>query len=115
MSDRLRPVSKSGIEAAPDLLIEILSPSNLEHDRVRKRARNTGGGVREHWLVGAAATRIEVLVPDGDRYRVHVRAGDDEPGGSAVLLDLSFPASVAFTAAIGSWPRERFSTQVRGR
>lgn len=96
MPERLHLVSKRGIEGAPDVLIEILSPSNPRHDRVRKRALYARGGVREYWIVSPEAATIEVLTLEGDVYRLHRRAGGDEPVASGVLRGVSFPASAAF-------------------
>jgi len=99
MPDRLHLVGKRGIEGAPDLLIEVLSPSNPEHDRDRKRALYARGGVREYWLVDPEAATIEVLVLEGDAYRQHRLAAGDHPVDSTVLPGVSFPASAAFVAA----------------
>jgi Uma2 family endonuclease len=99
MPDRLHLVGKRGIEGAPDLLIEVLSPSNPEHDRDRKRALYARG-VREYWLVDPEAAKIEVLVLEGDVYRRHLLAGGDEAVRSIVLPSVSFPASVAFASPV---------------
>jgi Uma2 family endonuclease len=93
-------MSKRGLEGAPDLLVEILSPSNPEHDRIRKRALYARGRVPEYWLVSPEAATIEVLVLEGDVYRTLVRAGGDEPVRSVVLPELSFLASAVFASAI---------------
>ena len=93
---QLHLVSKRGIEGPPALVIEVLSPSNPEHDRITKRALYARGGVPEYWLVSPEAATIEVLVLEDGAYRTHVRAGGDEPVTSTVLPDLSFPASAAF-------------------
>jgi len=98
--DRLNLISKRGIEGAPDLLIEILSPSNPEHDRLTKRALYARGGVREYWLVSPEAASIEVLVLDGGSFRTHVRAANDEPVTSIVLPDLSLLASAVFSTTL---------------
>ncbi len=90
------PVSERGIEGAPDLVVEILSPSNPKHDRVTKRLLYARAGVREYWLVSPEAETIEVLVLDNGFYRTHVPARGDEPVTSTVLDGLSFPASAAF-------------------
>lgn len=96
LPDRLPLISKRGIEGAPSLLIEILSPSNPQHDRARKRTLYARGGVPEYWLVDPDAASIEVLALDGDVYRTHVRASGPELVSSPLLARLSFPASAAF-------------------
>jgi Uma2 family endonuclease len=100
MPDRLHLVSKRGIEGAPDLLVEVLSPSNPTHDRVRKLALYARGGVREYWIVDPAAATIEVLVLDRDVYRRRLLAAGDEPVSSRMLPGLSFPASAAFASPV---------------
>ena len=96
LRDRLPLMSKRGIEGPPSLLVEVLGPSNPEHDRIRKRALYARGGVPEYWLVSPEAALIEGLVLAGEVHRTHVRAAGDEIVTSTVLPDLSFPASAVF-------------------
>jgi Uma2 family endonuclease len=103
--ERLHLMNKRGIEGAPDLLIEMLSPSNPEHDRITKRALYERGGVREYWCVSPEAATIEVLTLDGSRYQNHLRDAGDGPVTFLVLPDLSFPASTAFSATSVSQAR----------
>ena len=96
MPERLHLITKRGVEGAPNLLIEILSPSNPQHDLLTKRALYARGGVPEYWLVNPEAGSIEVLVLAGDGYRTHLRAAGDEPVTSTLPPSPSFPASAAF-------------------
>ena len=50
VSDPLQ-FSQRGIEGAPLLVVEILSPSNARHDRVTKAARYLALGVEHYWIV----------------------------------------------------------------
>jgi Uma2 family endonuclease len=45
---------------APNLTIEILSPSNRSHDRVRKLAWYRHYGVQEYWVVDPVVLTVEV-------------------------------------------------------
>lgn len=98
--EHLHRISKRGIEGPPDLVVEVLSPSKrpegTRHDRRLKRALYARGGVPEYWLVSPEAAIVEVLTLEGDAYRTHVRAGEDETVTSTVLPELSFRASAAF-------------------
>ena len=96
LPEHLGCIKKRGIEGPPDILIEALSPSNPEHDRIRKRALYARGGVREYWLASPEAASIEVLVLVDGAYRTHIRAAGDEIVTSNVLADLAFPASEVF-------------------
>lgn len=87
---------KRVVESTPDLVIEVVSPSNAEHDRVRKRDLYAQAGVPEYWLVEGTAASIEVLVLRNGVYERHVLATGDGTVTSRVLPDLSFPASEAF-------------------
>lgn len=56
---------RRGVEGPPDLLIEVLNPSNRVHDLARKRALYASGGVREYWIVDPDAATIEIIGADG--------------------------------------------------
>lgn len=56
------------ITGAPDLLVEILSPSHRTLDTVRKRERYERAGVRELWLVDPDTDSLVQLVLRRGRY-----------------------------------------------
>jgi Uma2 family endonuclease len=63
--DRLpRPLPKKQFEGAPDMVVEVLSPSNRDEDLAIKRPRYRQAGVEEIWFVDPQ--RGEILV---DRRR----------------------------------------------
>ena len=62
---RARPVRR-GVGGPPDLLIEVLSPSNRAHDQVRKRGLYARAGVREYWIFDPDAATIEIIGADGE-------------------------------------------------
>jgi Uma2 family endonuclease len=47
---------------APDLIAEVLSPSNLRHDTVTKAAIYARIGVREYWVVDPENETILVQI-----------------------------------------------------
>lgn len=59
---------------APDLTIEILSPSTAANDRGRKMRLLARHGVREFWLVDPDAATIEVYRLAGDDFVLAARA-----------------------------------------
>lgn len=60
--DRLAIIDPDGgVHGAPDLVVEILSPSTAGRDQVVKRKLYGKYGVREYWIVDPAAQSIEVL------------------------------------------------------
>jgi len=60
----------NGVHGAPDLVVEILSPSTARFDRGRKLEIYGKCGVKEYWIVDTANRAIEVYLPDGDRLRL---------------------------------------------
>lgn len=61
-------IGQKKITGAPDLLVEILSPSHRTLDTVRKRERYERAGVRELWLVDPDADSLVQLVLRRGRY-----------------------------------------------
>lgn len=53
-------ITPRGIEAAPDLVIEVVSGSTARRDRGIKRERYAWFGVAEYWIIDADAGHVEV-------------------------------------------------------
>ena len=68
-NDRLDIITPDNIQGAPDLVIEVLSPSTAHRDRTFKRALYARHGVTEFWLVDTETYTIEVLQLDEEGYR----------------------------------------------
>lgn len=60
-NDRLQVISKRGIEGAPDLVVEILSPVSAKQDHGPKKRIYTVSGVREYWIVDPALNTVTVF------------------------------------------------------
>jgi Uma2 family endonuclease len=58
--ERLEIISRQYIEGAPDLIVEILSPSNASYDRETKFKLYQEASVQEYWLVDYEAKIIEI-------------------------------------------------------
>ena len=60
--DRLHLLANGeNVQGAPDLVVEILSPSTADRDRGYKRELYARHGVREYWIVDPDAETIHVL------------------------------------------------------
>jgi Uma2 family endonuclease len=68
-----------------DLVMEVVSPSNSDHDRRTKRAEYAQARIPEYWIVDVVAGHILVLALRGRRYRVHGRFGPGTQATSALL------------------------------
>lgn len=70
-------MTKAMIEGAPDLLVEIASPSSSATDRRQKLALYARSGVREYWFVDTPSQSITVHAePAGEAYEWVERAED---------------------------------------
>lgn len=69
-NERSHIITDLNIQGAPDLAIEILSPSTAHRDRTQKRDLYARCGVPEFWLADADAGSVLVLTLDGEEYRV---------------------------------------------
>lgn len=59
-------VRSNGVYGAPDLVVEVLSPSTAANDRGRKKAVYEQCGVKEYWIVSPGDKSIEqYLLRDG--------------------------------------------------
>jgi Uma2 family endonuclease len=66
--ERLAIIGPRRIEEAPDLVLEVLSPSTRQVDQVRKAALYATAGVREYWLVDPEARAITVFRLHGQHF-----------------------------------------------
>lgn len=55
----------NGIHGAPDLVVEILSPSTAKNDRGHKKEIYAKCGVLEYWIVDPVGKSVEVYLNDG--------------------------------------------------
>ncbi len=61
-------LDRRGVVGAPDLVIEVVSPSSASHDHVRKRRLYEHAGVREYWLVIPVGRVVAVYTLVGGTY-----------------------------------------------
>lgn len=59
---------------APDLIVEVLSPSTAQNDRGVKFEDYAGHGVQEYWLIDPDLRFVEQYHLDGEQYRLHIKA-----------------------------------------
>ena len=62
-------LDKCGCKGAPDMVIEVLSPSSLQHDRLVKLRLYQQAGVREYWIVDPENKAVQVFLQDNGSLR----------------------------------------------
>ena len=58
-------LDKHGCKGAPDMVVEILSPSTQRHDRLVKLGLYQRARVREYWIVNPEDQTVQVMLMDG--------------------------------------------------
>jgi Uma2 family endonuclease len=61
-----------GCNGAPDLVIEIISPSSAKYDRIVKFRKYQSAGVREYWIVDPEIKSVHVCILENGRYVMFV-------------------------------------------
>ena len=85
--------------AAPDIAVEVLSPSTAAIDRGRKMEMFARYGVPEYWIVDPVRLEIEVHVLENGAYRCAQVATRVDTVRSVLLPDLTFAAVRIFAFA----------------
>ena len=87
------------IEGGPDLVVEIISPSNTRAEIENKLADYASLNVRECWLVYPQVCAVEVLRLEGGKWRRAYIRGAGERIESAVLPGLELDITEIFEDA----------------
>ena len=88
--NRLDIISNRGIEGAPNLVIEILSPSTLKRDKIDKLEVYARFKIPEYWIVDPNSGVLEQFVLRGERYEPHNIFQQDDLITSPNILCVSF-------------------------
>jgi len=97
--ERLRLLTDLNIQGAPDLVIEILSPSTRTRDEGIKRRLYERMGVREYWLVDPLLETIHVYCRSGEAllFVVERTAEDGDLLTTPLLPGLEIPLAEIFS------------------
>ena len=97
-SDRIQIIGETYIEGAPDLVMEVLSPSNPSHDRSLKYELYAEAGVPEYWIIDPHKRIVEIHVLRDASYRLLGRFGEDETARSELLEGFAVTVSAIIPA-----------------
>lgn len=103
-------VTPDGVQGAPDLVIEIISPSSMKRDRGDKMKLYERCGIGEYWLVDARTRSVEVYVnglvngvQDYELRDVFMETASESAAPilvrSVVLNDFTMPLTAVFAGA----------------
>jgi Uma2 family endonuclease len=90
------PNDENSIDYAPDLVVEVISPSSRRIDRVRKMALYARSGVSEYWIADPTERILVVNLLQGKEY-VQVAPDSDGVIASPTLPGLRVDSSEVFS------------------
>lgn len=87
--DRSDRIQEQEIDGAPDLVMEVASPSTSHLDAFDKKQLYEAHGVREYWIVDPETKTVEVYRNTDDGFRQHTRLVEEGQASSTILDDLT--------------------------
>ncbi len=100
---RMGIIRKNGyVHGAPDLVVEILSPSTAQKDRLDKRRIYAQAGVAEYWLINSYTQTVQVLrLEDGEYVEVAQPEGQLVGAGSLKGFEVELNEIFALPDGLG--------------
>jgi Uma2 family endonuclease len=91
-------IVENHVMGAPDLVVEIISPSSVRMDSVRKREFYARFGIQEFWLVWPVEERIDVFrLADGGYGEAETFEPSGVPLTTPLLPGFELPVAKVFT------------------
>jgi Uma2 family endonuclease len=81
-----------------DLVLEVVSPDDLNRDLVKKRKEYAQAGIPEYWIVNPQTGMISVLRLEGAKYAEHGTFGRGATATSALLVDFGVNVDLVLDA-----------------
>lgn len=91
-------LDQHGCKGAPELVMEILSPSSRRHDMLVKLNLYQRAGVREYWIVNPEDRTVQVMLLDSKGYlRIHEDYGQEDTAVVNVLEGCTIDLTKVFS------------------
>ncbi len=71
---RRETIKKDGIYGAPDLVVEVLSPSTAHYDLKEKFKVYERSGIREYWIVAPEMNSVEIYSNEKEHFSLIAKA-----------------------------------------
>ncbi len=84
------------IQGAPDLAVEILSPSSIQNDRKRKFDAYARYGIPHYWIVDPDARTVDEYRLEGTTYRLVARLEGETTFRPGLFPELELPLATLF-------------------
>jgi Uma2 family endonuclease len=97
-------ITEQGIEGAPDLVVETLSPATARLDKGSKRKVYARFGVQEFWLVDPQTRTVQVYLLSKDAETPIATHDDKAVFGSSLLPSLQIETAAIFKTPLRAKP-----------
>lgn len=81
----------------PTLIVEVISPSNQSHDRIRKYNTYMDFEVKEYWMVNPKLKTVEVYALEDDEYKQAAIYKDSDCAASQIFHGLKIHLEDVFS------------------
>ncbi|MCE2459026.1 MAG: Uma2 family endonuclease [Dehalococcoidia bacterium] len=95
--EREHILTPANVQGAPDLIVEILSPSSSTRDWRSKRELYSAHGVREYWIVDPTNRIVSILLPQDGVLEIDQTHTEDETATSTVIEGFSVSLDTIFS------------------
>lgn len=95
-TERQPSASSAFLAGAPELIVEVISPSSIRLDRKTKFDAYEQAGVAEYWIVDPKTRSVEVYTLARGEYALHGQYTGDEIVESILLSGLRIKTSLLF-------------------
>lgn len=82
-------ITETRIRGVPDLVVEILSPSNRRYDQELKKAMYQQHGVPEYWIVDPQNNSVEQNCLEDNQYLSRIQTTEIRPTTMDAIVDLT--------------------------
>ena len=94
--ERSNIITEKNIAGAPDLIIEIISPSSAYYDLLEKKEIYEKFGVQEYWIVDPKKQRVEIYVNHDNQFELNQRLDSKGTLKSRVLAGFEMSVEQIF-------------------
>ncbi|MBS4209477.1 Uma2 family endonuclease [Bacillus sp. FJAT-50079] len=96
-NDNLHIVTEKKVIGAPDLIIEILSPSTSNNDKIHKKAVYERFGVKEYWIVDPTHLYVDQFILTDQKYILAQTYGNKDSIRSDLLTCINVDLESIFS------------------
>jgi Uma2 family endonuclease len=95
-NENMHTIKDENVQGAPDLVVEILSPSSIKRDRELKMKLYSRFGVKEYWIADPDEHTVEDYTFNNQVLTLQQKYEKAESMKSVLLHDLQIPLSTVF-------------------